>query len=341
MRKWMITSEKELFGILDCDKDEAEIIQTMKAGYYGDPIELKKKNGIRKIYSPNRRHVLYYVQNKLLHGFLNNIHVSPVAYGFVKKSCYYDFLEPHVDFYKQNYYLRLDIKDFFDSISGEMVRDALGYYCSIEDEVEKASVLNMMAEILTYEDRVVQGTITAPAVSNIVFRRMDIRIERYCSKYRVRYTRYADDLLFSSESDKLVRKNFVRGIAKILKSGGFSINYSKVIRSKSYISLNGFVISDQVTLSRKKLSEINRVLFYLRNKHNLKKVKNGELSELNQKIISETAIGFHRFESNYALINYLNGYRAFLISMIKKNKNDKMGKIVNEIEKDVEYLLRV
>lgn len=108
----------------------------------------------------------------------------------------------------------------------------------------------------------VQGTITAPAVSNIVFRSMDIRIERYCSKYHVRYTRYADDLLFSSESEKLVKKNFIMGIAKILRSGGFELNYNKVIRSKSYISLNGFVISDTVTLSRKKLSDINRALFF-------------------------------------------------------------------------------
>lgn len=149
-----------------------------------------------------------------------------------------------------------------------MVKDVFGYYCNIEDEKEKVSVLDTIVEILTYEDRVVQGTITAPTVSNIVFRRMDIRIERYCSKYNVRYTRYADDLPFSSESDKLIKKNFTRGIAKILKSGGFAINYSKVIRSRSYIALNGFVISDKVTLFRKKLSEINRVLFYLRNKNN-------------------------------------------------------------------------
>lgn len=339
MRKWMITSEEELYKIIGCDKIEVEVMLIIKDRYYGVPVEIKKKNGTRIIYLPNRLHGLYQIQNNLLRGFLNNIHVSPVAHGFVKKACYYDFLEPHVDFYKQNYYLRLDIKDFFDSISTEMIKDAFGYYCNIEDETEKANALDAIAEILTYEDRVVQGTITAPAVSNIVFRRMDIRIERYCGKYNVRYTRYADDLLFSSESDKLIKKNFIHGIAKILKSGGFAINYSKVIRSRSYISLNGFVVSDQVTLSRKKLSEINRVLFFLRNKNNLKKVKNGELSELNQKIIDETSIGFQKFENNYALINYLNGYRAFLVSMIKKNKNDKMERIVNEIEKDIEYLL--
>ena len=340
MRKWMITSEEELYKIIGCDRNKFLLIQMIKSSYYGSPIVIKKKNGLRKIYSPNRLHDLYSIQKKLLQGFLNNIRVSPVTYGFVKKSCYYDFLEPHMDFYKQNYYLRLDIKDFFDSISGEMIRAAFDYYCDIEDKTEKANTLNVLAEILTYEDRVVQGTITAPVVSNIVFRSMDIRIERYCSKYHVRYTRYADDLLFSSESEKLVKKNFIRGIAKILRSGGFELNYSKVIRSKSYISLNGFVISDTVTLSRKKLSEINRVLFFLKYKSNIKKVKDGDLSDLNQKIIAETAAESQRFENNYALINYLNGYRAFLISMYKKNSDIKIGRIINEIEEIVAYLLK-
>lgn len=156
-----------------------------------------------------------------------------------------------------------------------------------------------------------------------------------------RYEPINAEAALSSESDKLVKENFIRGIAKILKSGGFSINYSKVIRSKSYISLNGFVISDQVTLSRKKLSEINRVLFYLRKKSDLKKVKAGELSGLNQKIFIETAANVQRFGNIYALVDYLNGYRAFLISMVKKNKNDKLEKIIDEIEKDVEYLLKV
>lgn len=336
----MITSEKELYKIIGYDKDQFVISQTLKNSYYGSPIIIKKKNGIRKIYSPDRRYFLYDIQKNLLHSFLNNIRVSAVTYGFVKKSCYYDFLEPHTDFYKQNYYLRLDIKDFFDSISGEMVREAFDYYCNIENLIEKANVLNLIVDILTYENRVVQGTITAPAVSNIVFRSMDIRIERYCSKYQVRYTRYADDLLFSSENEKLLKKNFIKGIAKILKSGGFEINYNKVIRSKSYISLNGFVISDTVTLSRKKLSEINRILFFLKNKGNRKMIKEGDLSGLNQKIVLETEAEIPKFENVHALINYLNGYRAFLISMYKKNGDLKIEKTINVIEENVEFLLK-
>lgn len=134
MRKWMIKSDEELYKIIGCTREKFAIIQMTKSSYYGVPVYIKKKNGLRKIYSPNRLHDLHSIQKKLLHGFLNNIRVSPVTYGFVKKSCYYDFHEPHMDFYKQNYYLRLDIKDFFDSISSKMVRAAFDYYCDIEDK---------------------------------------------------------------------------------------------------------------------------------------------------------------------------------------------------------------
>lgn len=78
----------------------------------------------------------------------------------------------------------------------------------------------------------------------------------------------------------------------------------------------------------------------MKNKSNMKKVKEGDLSDLNQRIISETEAESQRFENNYALINYLNGYRDFLISMCKKNSDIKIGKIINEIEEIVTYLLK-
>lgn len=340
MRKWFITSESELYSILQCNEERINVALAQKEEYYGKPIEIRKKKGVRKIYAIKPGYLLYDVQKNLLNNFLKNIKVSPLACGFVKKSCYFDFLEPHIDFYKNSNYLRLDIKNFFDSINEEMIKDAFDYYCDMEDEDEKNNVLTTLAAILTYENRVVQGTITAPTVSNIVFRRLDIRIERYCSKYSVQYTRYADDLLFSSESDILHKKSFAKGISKILGSEGFLINYDKVIRSKSYISLNGFVVSNRVTLSRKKLGEINRVLFYLKRKEHLKEIKDGDVTGLNLKFEQETSIKIERFVGKYDLINYLNGYRAFLISIIKKNENKNLERIVKEIEKDVEYLLK-
>lgn len=79
------------------------------------------------------------------------------------------------------------------------------------------------------------------------------------------YTRYADDMLFSSagtlEFDFCKNKNFKRMIAHILHQNGFSCNESKTIYAKGEISLSGYVVSNDVHLSRQKLCNINEVIY--------------------------------------------------------------------------------
>ena len=94
----------------------------------------------------------------------------------------------------------------------------------------------------------------------------------------------------------------------------------------------------------KKLEEINRIIFFLNRKDELKKIKKGDVSGLNMHLRKETNINTDRFAGKYELLNYLNGYRAFIISAMKysedenflsksKNKIEKLEDIVNKIAK--------
>lgn len=210
--------------------------------------------------------------------------------------------------------------------------------------MNRDELIKMIFEILTYNNILIQGAITSPIISNIVFRELDIRIQKYCRKYDIIYTRYADDLLFSGYNSILLKKTFYKGIEKIVGSRGFQINYLKTKRAKEYISLNGFVIDNDIRLSRKKLEEINRIIFFLNRKDELKKIKKGDVSGLNMHLRKETNINTDRFAGKYELLNYLNGYRAFIISAMKysedenflsksKNKIEKLEDIVNKIAK--------
>ncbi|MDE6627689.1 MAG: reverse transcriptase family protein [Lachnospiraceae bacterium] len=338
MKNWKIKSEDKFLSlIVNCQKEDLKRVLMDKSQYYGDEVLIPKKRGVRTIYNIDKEHPLYKIQKSVVNNFLNNIRVSDAACGFVKKTSYYDFLEPHTDFYCKNNYLRLDLKDFFGTITKSMVYDALEFYCQIDDKDEKERVLNYLSDILTYNDVVVQGCIPSPMISNIVFRKVDIRIQRYCNTCNAKYTRYADDLLFSGRDERILKNSFCKGISKIVQDNGFEINYDKKIKGKGYISLNGFVVSDSITLSRKKLEEINRIVFYLKgNKERLRKIKNGDVSELNEHIKNETGVE-NKFSGKYQVTNYLNGYRAFLISIIKKTENKKfMGKVKNIII-NIEY----
>lgn len=347
MKVWKIISEEQFYSkIIGCSEAELQLALSDlgKKFYYGKPIFIPKKNGARKIYNINKSALLYKIQKQLANNFLNNIMVSDANYGFIKGYNYFDYLCPHVDFYKTNNYLRLDIKDFFGSIKKEILFSTLSYYCDIENDKIKNKLINYLVDILSYNGIIIQGAITSPMISNIVFREIDIRIQKYCCCFDVNYSRYVDDLFFSSSNKIILKDSFVQGISKILKDKNFNINYKKTIRSKKSISLNGYVVSDTISLSRKKISEITRILFYLENKKNLKRVMSGDVSELNNIIKIQTSVQTNKFDNKYELINYLAGNRAFLISVQKYSEDDmflnKIKRLIDRIEKQITNLLK-
>lgn len=335
MSIWNIENKDVFFEqVLKMNEDKVRLaIGDGKKEYYKNIVEIPKKNGKRQIYIVDNKNDLYKLQKNLCTNFLENIMISDVAYGFVKNNSYVDYLYPHVNFYKKNNYLRLDIKDFFGSINYEILKSTISYYFNNDMSIEEKELLiEYTLEILTYEKLVVQGAVTSPVISNIVFRELDIRILRYCRKYGIKYTRYADDLLFSSDNTRIFNDVFILGISKILKSKSFNINYNKIIRSKQEISLGGYVVSDNIRLSRKKLSNINRVLFYLEN--NTYENKEDFFEQMNLIIQRQ---GMDRIiKGHYELLNFLAGYRSFIISILKYSEDttfiNKSKKIIKRIE---------
>lgn len=337
MSIWKVSSKELFFNqILKHSEEEViEVLQNDKDKYYQNIIVLPKKGGSRIIYCIDKTCKLYEIQRNICINFLSNIMLSDSAYGFIKGSNYMDYLYPHTNFYKRNYYLRIDIKNFFYSINYEMLKSVISYYFEVNEsleEEEKEQLVNYTLDILTYKESVVQGAVSSPLVSNIVFRSLDIRISRYCRKFNIRYTRYADDLLFSSESSRIHSKVFMSGIAKILADKCFYINYNKIIKSKEEISLGGYIVSDSIRLSRKKLVNLNRVLFYLENNRYENTVKYFET----MKMVFDSQGMDKYIESSYTLINFLSGYRSFLINILRYSKEDKFIKKIKHLIKRVE-----
>lgn len=341
MKIWKIDSKEKFLNEVLETKEEKLIeilVQRNKEDYYGEPIIIPKKNGNRYIYAVDSNNKLYYIQKKLVDNFLSNIQLPEVTYGFRKNFNYFDYLAPHINFYKNNMYLRLDIKDFFGSIKKDMIQEALKYYIPITEtlsEQDRITILSYIFEILTFNNIVIQGAPSSPVISNIIFRPLDIRIFRYCKCFHVNYTRYADDMLFSSENKTIFNKSFLMGIAKIINDGyyEFYLNYDKIVRSSNQISLGGFVISDTIRISRKKLAQLSRVLFYVENHTNYKDKE--YYKNLNDLIEIQDKASKLRFNNIYSLINYLAGNRAFLINVLRYSKDikfcEKTAKIINRL----------
>ena len=68
--------------------------------------------------------------------FLDNILLSDRAFGFVKEQSYFYYLQEHINTFSSNYYLRIDIKNFFGSINGDHIGKAFAFYVDGEDKVQ-------------------------------------------------------------------------------------------------------------------------------------------------------------------------------------------------------------
>lgn len=342
MKVWKINNKYTFYNnILKINETELDMIltSTMKKNYYQSPIELPKKGGKRIVYSVNSEHRLYKIQKNVTKNFLDNILLPDTVYGFRKEKNYIDYLIPHIDFYGNNNYIRLDIENFFSSINTKTIRKTISSYFEVSANMNSKDVtkaIDNLIQILTYNGKVVQGAPCSPSLSNIIFRRLDIRIERYCRVFEVTYTRYADDMLFSSRSKMLYQPSFISGISKIISDEKFVLNYSKIIRAEKVISLGGYVISDDIRLSRSKLSNISRVLFYIE-KH--KDYKSASYYDDLNSLLSKEMKDPIQFNGIYSLINYLSGNRAFIISVVKYSKDEKFRKkavkIITRIEQRV------
>lgn len=331
---WKIHSLDELYTCLNSNESKINAALSEKDKYYRNEIEIPKKNGsIRKICAVDKSCQLYSLQRKLKKYYLDNIMLSDKAFGFVKGSSYLDFLSQHTNKSISKYYFKIDLKNFFDSITSEKVMNALAF--SVEDGEEKEEIIKILVDLLTYNGKIVQGSPTSPTISNIVFRPIDIRIERYCNKQKIVYSRYADDLLFSSLHKQVQGIHFLRTIERILGDYSLQINRNKTKRTVDKLYTNGYVIDGGVHISRNKMKFLSATLFYLDN-HKYK--KNPEWhKEFNQEM-KKYGITIGKKDD---LINYLSGNRSYLISVVGYSQEEKFKKSISKKIKRIEKHIRI
>ncbi|MDO8377613.1 retron St85 family RNA-directed DNA polymerase [Phenylobacterium sp.] len=162
------------------------VITSPRRNYRQFPIN-KRSGGVRIISAP--RTYLKVMQWWLLDVVLSNVEISDHAYGFVRGRSFVDNAKRHVG---ATHILNVDIRDFFPSIKRRMVEQVfinLGYE-------ERAAV--ELSLLTTFDDELPQGAPTSPALANIVFQPFDIALQTLCAPFDIVYTRYADDLTFSS-----------------------------------------------------------------------------------------------------------------------------------------------
>lgn len=228
--------------------------------------EIKKKDGsTRIIHAPNTElKVLLKCLNLIFHSIFVPHYA---AYGFIYGKSVLDNAKIHC---KNNYVFNLDIKDFFSSIEigrilkrfnyppfnlnkdngREIIGNYIGWLACEEIELEK----EVNGKLHKTRRKVLpQGSPLSPILTNIICERLDYKLTGVAKRFNVTYSRYADDITFSSMHNVYQEKSIFRNeVEKIIEEQYFSINPKKTRLQKRNVrqKVTGIVVNEKVNVTR-------------------------------------------------------------------------------------------
>lgn len=152
------------------------------------------------------------------------------------------------------YLVNIDLKDFFHTINRAMVLRIF----SEKPFRWKGELADLAADLCTYQGRLPMGTPTSPTLSNFACRDLDHRLQKFATNMLWVYTRYADDMSFSSQQH--INTEMLQSLKEIITEAGFLINHRKVVRygPKDDKIVTGLLLTDRVDLAPDFLPQLRK-----------------------------------------------------------------------------------
>jgi len=159
---------------------------------------------------------------------------------------------------KQKWILKTDIKNFYESFSKIQIKNAIDILCKrLKSEYQMNVSREEMFHYCTIDGKLPTGALTSAHLASFAFELIGIdkTVIDFCKKYKIHYSRYMDDLTFSSDDKNKLQsvKNFIQ---QILSENGFSLNNKKT----KYIcnNMKQEVLGILVNNKEPRISKINR-----------------------------------------------------------------------------------
>ena len=230
----------------------------------------KKSGGMRRLSAPHQK--LANVQHWILTNILNLLAVHKNAHGFVAQHSVLTNAEPHVG---ATVVINADLSNFFPTITFPRVDGMfrkLGYSPAV------ATILALLCtecprQALKFGEEIYhaatgpralpQGACTSPSISNQIASKLDRRMASMASKLGWTYSRYADDLTWSTTGDVTPSVGYVLArLRHIVDDEGFVLNHAKtrIQRRSQQQSVTGVVVNDRLSVPRSTIRQIRAIL---------------------------------------------------------------------------------
>ena len=203
-----------------------------KEKHYKEFFIKKRSGGERQILAPDpklkliQRRIAYvlsllYLGRSSVHGFRRGKNIITNA-------------EKHV---RRKVLLNIDLENFFPTIHFGRIRGIL--------QARPYSLSKKTAAIIAgfccYKRKLPQGAPTSPIISNIICSKLDHDLQQLAYNEHCTYSRYADDIVFSTNTRNRFSQNMLEGGASEWKAG---------LKLNDIIVENGFIINHQKTRVR-------------------------------------------------------------------------------------------
>lgn len=233
--------------------------------------KIKKKSGKepRQITAPRTRTFMMMLSaiNEL---FRSMYTPSEYAMGFTDGRSVVTNATAHIG---MEYVLNIDLKDFFPSIHQARVWKRL----QVPPFKFTQPIANLLAGLCcmkeTREDEkgnkkdvyvLPQGAPTSPIITNMICDKLDYYLSRLAKRFNMNYTRYADDITFSSMRFVYGKNGkFIQELHRIIREQGFTINESKtrLQRRGDRQEVTGVIVSDKLNVTQKYVRDIRNILY--------------------------------------------------------------------------------
>ena len=221
--------------------------------YFYRYFEIPKKNsGQRLISEPLPS--LKEIQIWILRNILYKAPVSAFAKAYKPSVTLLENLRFHK---KQPKVFTLDLENFFPSLSVKAVENEflkLGY---------SKIVSKLLSKLCTRNGTLPQGAPTSPYLSNLIFKEADTAIAGYCKDYKIRYTRYADDMSFSGDFNE---NELLQKVTKTIEKLNLHINTkkTKLMTPNMRQTVTGVVVNEKPQVVFHKRNELRQALYYIK-----------------------------------------------------------------------------
>lgn len=226
--------------------------------------KIKKKSGGERIITAPRNRSF-----KLILSYINEIlksmyTPSTYAMGFAEGRSIADNAKKHrgmnyVDFFpsieQARVWKRLQLAPFNFPLP---VANIIAGMCCMKEVVQAEGGSQTARYVLP------QGAPTSPIITNMICDNLDRRLAGVAKRFGLNYTRYADDITFSSMHNVYQENGeFRKEVRRIIEEQKFTINDKKTRLQKkgSRQEVTGIIVSDKINVTRDYVRDIRNILY--------------------------------------------------------------------------------